>query len=1052
MNTSVKTSLRNVLLGGVSAVAVGVFAAPAFAQSDQTAQSNKTQSSPPVETVVVSGIRGSLENAAIIKRNADTFVDAITASDVSALPDVSVSEALGRIPGVTVTRYQYGGASPDFPSAEGSGNLVRGLAFVRSEFNGRDEFSANGGRALDWSSIPPELVGGVDVYKNSSAELIEGGIAGTINLRTLEPFDRQGFFAALSGDATYADLRSTWSPSYSGIISDRWETGVGEFGLMASYSFSNLKSAINDWQQGAPIPRMNVTAPETAGSAKFAGVSPSNIVGIIPVFQLRHPEITRSRASYYVAAQWQNENSIATFNYIRVWNHTDTVEHTIEHLPDINDGVATTVSNMTLTPFNASVALCNAGDGPSTTPPYDCNTMIPVGGGLMTSGLISSEADSWFGPDGYNVHTLSRGVVDTSLTEDYSLNFKSHIADHWHVNLDAQYTSASASNVELWGVLETHLNVFEKTGLDHPAVQFYEPANNAIKSNYLYAGETSGNVTSTADPNGYNWLATQDQEHQGTGDEYATRADVAYDFDDSDWFKDVKFGARYSSRSQTNDINQANWSGVSPAWAGHGESIVGQIAGPSVYQLDNYKNFYRGGVVKGSNTSFVYVNSNLLLNYNAFTNLFKTAPYLQGSLWQPRTTLYGPNDISAITERTMDLYTQLDFEHDFSNGMSIDGNIGVRYAKTDLSSTGQIAYHPFNAKPACTPSAITTVYACSHNSPQDFLPETAAYVSQSATAQDIKNGDSHWLPSFNLKWNLNDEMLFRFAASDGLTRPNVQDERAGQVYAANTTLVPWPTGHMPGINDGVQNITLSSIGVTGGNPDLKPMTARSYDISYEWYFHGGYTSIGGFYKSLHNLIYYGTQTIGSKTLDGATVPIVYSGQVNANAAKVKGFEAEYQQFYDFLPGILSHLGTQANFTFIDAALSEPPTGCTTPGGGPCRFGLKDLYGQSKYIMNLIGIYQDETWEVRVAYDWRSKYLVSYSDYMTGNPIFNSPAGFLDGSIKYNINDNLQLRASFENILDTKNKAMMLINANNQYLNRYSVINDRRAIFGLRYQW
>lgn len=170
----------------------------------------------------MTGIRKSLETASQIKRRADTFVDSITASDVAALPDASVAEALGRIPGVSVTRYsilpQYntggaGGASGDFPSAEGSGNLIRGLSFVRTEFNGRDQFTANGGRALDWSSIPRELVGGVDVYKNASAELIEGGAGGTINLRTLAPFDRRGSVFSASVDGTYTDLRRNGRPA-----------------------------------------------------------------------------------------------------------------------------------------------------------------------------------------------------------------------------------------------------------------------------------------------------------------------------------------------------------------------------------------------------------------------------------------------------------------------------------------------------------------------------------------------------------------------------------------------------------------------------------------------------------------------------------------------------------------------------------------------------------------------------------------------------------------------------------------------------------------------
>ena len=103
--------------------------------------------------------------------------------DIGALPDRSVTEALQRIPGVSISRFAAG-ADPDHFSIEGSGVVVRGLPQVRSELNGRDTFSANSGRFLSFSDVPPELLGGVDVYKNQSAEMIEGGLAGTVNLRT----------------------------------------------------------------------------------------------------------------------------------------------------------------------------------------------------------------------------------------------------------------------------------------------------------------------------------------------------------------------------------------------------------------------------------------------------------------------------------------------------------------------------------------------------------------------------------------------------------------------------------------------------------------------------------------------------------------------------------------------------------------------------------------------------------------------------------------------------------------------------------------------------
>ena len=103
----------NRILLGTTAVAAALSFTSAYAQekaADTKADANKDS-----QVIVVTGIRSSLQNATQIKRKASTFVDSITASDVSSLPDLSVAEALQRVPGVTVTRFSIGG-SPDFPS------------------------------------------------------------------------------------------------------------------------------------------------------------------------------------------------------------------------------------------------------------------------------------------------------------------------------------------------------------------------------------------------------------------------------------------------------------------------------------------------------------------------------------------------------------------------------------------------------------------------------------------------------------------------------------------------------------------------------------------------------------------------------------------------------------------------------------------------------------------------------------------------------------------------------------------------------------------------
>ena len=121
-----------------------------------------------VETVTVSGRRAALQSAQKIKQESDEVVDSIVADDIGKLPDRSVTEVLQRIVGITIDRTMAKG-DPEHSSVEGSSVNIRGLSYVRSEVNGRDTFSANGGRALNFEDVPPELMAAVDVYKNPSA-------------------------------------------------------------------------------------------------------------------------------------------------------------------------------------------------------------------------------------------------------------------------------------------------------------------------------------------------------------------------------------------------------------------------------------------------------------------------------------------------------------------------------------------------------------------------------------------------------------------------------------------------------------------------------------------------------------------------------------------------------------------------------------------------------------------------------------------------------------------------------------------------------------------
>jgi TonB-dependent receptor len=226
-------------LGTVSGIALVAMADPAWAQSLDAPEGEDSEETD--GDIIVSGFRASLESAQNIKRRADTIVDVITAEDIGALPDRSVAETLQRIPGVNIGRFEKS-SDPTRFSVEGTGVIIRGLPFVSSQLNGRDIFSANGGRVLSFEDVSPELVGRVEVYKNITADQIEGHIAGLVNLVTRKPLDRPGLNVAGSIEANYGDLRGDWSPTVNILASDTFNTPHGTFGLQLSYSNSELKS------------------------------------------------------------------------------------------------------------------------------------------------------------------------------------------------------------------------------------------------------------------------------------------------------------------------------------------------------------------------------------------------------------------------------------------------------------------------------------------------------------------------------------------------------------------------------------------------------------------------------------------------------------------------------------------------------------------------------------------------------------------------------------------------------------------------------------------
>lgn len=235
--------LKSVILGSTSFAALAMIASPAAAQpgaAEQPAETAEAQESPadPAspeaaegEAIVVTGLRQSLRSAQNVKRNSDQIVDAIVAEDIGKLPDIAVSDTAARIPGIQVERS----------GGEASRVLLRGLDRFNytTTYNGREIFTAET-RSVALQDFPAGGISAIEAFKTSTANLVEPGIAGLINVRSRRPFDFRGFEVAGSVWGVFPDQSRDFEPNAQLLLSNRWDVGGGEIGALINVSYTRL--------------------------------------------------------------------------------------------------------------------------------------------------------------------------------------------------------------------------------------------------------------------------------------------------------------------------------------------------------------------------------------------------------------------------------------------------------------------------------------------------------------------------------------------------------------------------------------------------------------------------------------------------------------------------------------------------------------------------------------------------------------------------------------------------------------------------------------------
>jgi len=185
----------------------------------------------PSDEVIVTGIRQSLENALIEKREADSLVEVILAEDIGKLPDQNLAEVLENITGVQITRE----------AGVGTGVQIRGTGANRIEINGVGTVGADTGRTgINFEDIDPSIIAGLEVIKSPEAKTTEGAVGGTINLRTLRPLDLNGTLASARFQFEDSSLsQDGLTPRFSAALGNNWENAKGqEIGVVLSGSYT----------------------------------------------------------------------------------------------------------------------------------------------------------------------------------------------------------------------------------------------------------------------------------------------------------------------------------------------------------------------------------------------------------------------------------------------------------------------------------------------------------------------------------------------------------------------------------------------------------------------------------------------------------------------------------------------------------------------------------------------------------------------------------------------------------------------------------------------
>ncbi|MBS0366825.1 MAG: TonB-dependent receptor [Proteobacteria bacterium] len=883
---------RSTLIG--TAVAMALFGRDEALQAQAQTGGAPTATQGELQEVTITGIRAALTESFELKKSSTSVVDVVTAEDIGKMPDKNVADSLKRVPGVTVSpagANEGGFDENDRVSIRGTGpsltqTLVNGHNVASGDWFVLDQFGTVG-RSVSYTLLPSELVSKVIVNKSSEASLVEGGVAGSVNIVTRKPLDdfKQPLTFDVSAGAVYADLPHRGAPQFGALVN--WKNADATFGVLAQgfYEDRYLRrdgQEILGYQQISPGSNLalahpdlvNVWTPYQMGSALFTQERKRS-GGLLDV-QLRPSDtIGFDLSGFYAKLEAPNYNR----NFLMWANHF------------INNG---------------------NGANNSSVPGLGLQPGYVVQGNTLTSATFAGVPGT-----AYSIYDqISRPDAES---DSAFVNLDGNFIVTPHFRLDGQVGWSQGH-----GKSPTQ-NVAE-VNPDLGSGAYYSLNGLSRAPDWGFPGINYSQPFPPGQPQtlSFNWIFGA-QDVDTVDKETWAKLDASFDMSDAgNAWQDLKFGARYSKhdRESLGSIAQGPTFSCSPVTAtcppGGGTDPLNY---PTTYTHypSNYNTF--GGNVP---TGIWYWTPAQLAAYNG-PGLVQRDPVLRA---------YPPYWFK-IKEPDTSAYVQADFK-----GVDWSANLGLRYVHTEEDATG---WHGLSCSIA--PTLDPTKPPCDPNTPG--LVTGSLFGPYQAVP--VKNTYNDFLPSGNLRWQFSPQLIGRLAASETMTRadysalsgslsllpPGAYDPTKASTCNPSA---PVNCGSGSGPNPDLKPIRSDNFDA-GLEWYFAPRSLLSAGL-----FYMNLRNYIGLGTAVQNVLTYGPANAGFP-LSAVNVPYLLDVPVNTKG-RAQGVELAYQQaFGDF------GIDVNYTYTDAKQTSGVQPNADGTPGDHRLVGASKNVYNVSGYYEN-----------------------------------------------------------------------------------------------------